>query len=110
METNNNLTSVHISARKWFDKINGNTYHNVKLFIVQDDKEVSTLESGMTYGYGEGWDQTALSLFTKRYQLTLKKYPNGNPHYSYLTRYLTDASIPLTYDVVNVTRKKDLQF
>ena len=50
-----------ILAKKWFDKINGNTYHSVKLF--QDGKLIG--HEPFTYGYSNHYEQTALDLLHK---------------------------------------------
>ena len=42
---------------KWFDKLNGNTYHSISI-ARHDDGEI--LKCGFTYGYGEQYKQTAL--------------------------------------------------
>jgi len=45
------------NAVRWFDKVNGNTYHSVNITRVKDGK---TIYCPMTYGYGEHYRQTAL--------------------------------------------------
>jgi hypothetical protein len=40
---------------KWFDKINGNTYHAVNLYDLGHNLIYS---SGLCYGYGEHYKQT----------------------------------------------------
>lgn len=53
---------VRIEARKWFDRVNGNTYHAVKIDI-ENGGETETLKTnGLVYGYGEHWRQTACEL------------------------------------------------
>ena len=37
---------------KWFDKVNGNTYYNTKIIVVENNQVVSRTYSGFTYGYG----------------------------------------------------------
>ena len=46
-----------IVGKKWHDKINGNTYHAVNIIDAGSDKLI--FSSGLTYGYGEAWRQTA---------------------------------------------------
>lgn len=53
--------NITIIGRKWFDKVNGNTYHATKLII--DGKEAGF--SGMVYGYGDSWKQTGTELLIK---------------------------------------------
>lgn len=51
-----------INAKKWFDKINGNTYHSVQVF--QDG--VLIAHEPYTYGYGNHYEQTALELLQSK--------------------------------------------
>lgn len=42
---------------KWYDKINGNTYHSVRITCCHRGK---TIACQFQYGYGDHWKQTAL--------------------------------------------------
>jgi hypothetical protein len=46
-----------VNAVKWFDKVNGNTYHSVRITRCKDNK---TIVGGFTYGYGDHYQQTAM--------------------------------------------------
>lgn len=46
---------IIIDAKRWFDKVNGNTYHSVRVY--QDAKLLG--ENKFQYGYGESYLQTA---------------------------------------------------
>ena len=46
-----------VIAVKWFDQINGNTYHSVRCIRDRDDKVVV---GQFQYGYGDSYRQTAL--------------------------------------------------
>jgi hypothetical protein len=52
-----------VEGRKWFDKVNGNTYHS----IVITDAETNTMlyHSPLTYGYGDAYRQTAMDYLIK---------------------------------------------
>lgn len=51
------------TAVKWFDKVNGNTYHSVK---IERTKDGAILKSyPIVYGYGNHYEQTALDLMVK---------------------------------------------
>lgn len=84
-----------INGVKWFDKVNGNTYHNVR--IIDVDSNLLIKESGLTYGYGEQWKQTAYDELVK-----LKKVKEMDRHNHKLNgkRFI--------YIVNDVQRKKDL--
>lgn len=45
-----------VQVCKWFDSVNGNTYHNV-VIILPDGK---ILTSGFKYGYGTAYKETAV--------------------------------------------------
>lgn len=104
-----NITAISIKANKWFQKSYGNTYHRTQVTVFCKDSSLNAhLDSGMHYGYGEQWNQTALELFEKHFNLELPKYPNGQGKYSYLTSYARDNNIPLSCYVSDVARQKDL--
>ena len=50
-----------IEARRWLDRINGNTYHSVR--VKENGITIGTVN--FTYGYGEHYKQTALDLLHK---------------------------------------------
>ena len=45
------------NAVKWFDKVNGNTYHSVRVIRCEDGK---TIVGQFEYGYGNQYQYTAL--------------------------------------------------
>ena len=42
-----------VIVKKWFDAINGNTYHSVQVKLMG-----KTLHSGKVYGYGNQYEET----------------------------------------------------
>lgn len=77
---------------KWFDKINGNTYHSVRVTRCKDNK---TIASPFTYGYGEAYRNTALLEMLKSGWLP-KKYPEA--HWVYL--YERENNYPIYWNVI----------
>jgi hypothetical protein len=65
---------VHIVVKKWFDKINGNTYHSIQF-------EVSgkMYFSGRCYGYGCQYEVTFRDMFKK--QFPNRKFDLYKPRY-----------------------------
>ena len=61
-----------VIAKKWFDKVNGNTYHSVRCIRHKDN---AVVVGQFQYGYGEHYKQTALyamldaGWLPKRYKL-----------------------------------------
>ena len=48
-----------VMAVKWFDRVNGNTYHSVRCTQCRDN---AIVVGAFQYGYGEHYKQTALYL------------------------------------------------
>jgi hypothetical protein len=53
----NRVIKFTVIAKKWFDKINGNTYHSVRCVRHKDN---AVVVGYFRYGYGEHYKQTAL--------------------------------------------------
>ena len=82
-------------VKQWFDKINGNTYHKVKLFL---NGEI--LESDYTYGYGNQYEQTAYNLFNmnESWGKNPFRYPNINVFIN-----------TIHFELIQVNTKKELK-
>jgi hypothetical protein len=50
------LKKYIIIGKRWFDKVNGNTYHSTTVIDVDTNEQVAY--SGVVYGYGDSWKQT----------------------------------------------------
>ena len=64
-----NKTKYFVIAKKWFDKINGNTYYNAKII---NDNGQTVLFTGFSYGYGKQYLDDAnkqLKKITKNFDL-----------------------------------------
>ena len=60
---------------RWFDKVNGNTYHSVKIERTKDGKILKS--SPVIYGYGDHYRQTALDLMIEHNWID-QKYKGSN--------------------------------
>lgn len=58
-----------IEAARWFDKVNGNTYHACKITRIKDGK---IIKCGLQYGYGDMYRQTALNALAESKWLPAK--------------------------------------
>jgi hypothetical protein len=85
-----------VEGYRWFDKVNGNTYHTV-LITDLDSGEVIYKSPSMQYGYGEQWQQTAYDELKK---MGKTKEEDRFNHDLNRKRFI--------YRVTDVTRKKDL--
>jgi hypothetical protein len=105
------IKAIHITAKRWFQKLYGNTYHTVKIEVVFDDDTREILTHDRTYGYGEMWNQTALNMLIKAGYAAQEYYPvphEKQPKYSYATTYCRDKNILCFTSVTDVTRQRDL--
>lgn len=95
------MSIYHVSARKWFDKVNGNTYHSVA--VTFPDGHVET--KGMTYGYGNQYEWTAYAMIAP--EASQRRNANGSYELS-PWHWAEQNGHTIVYDVVEVTRKRDL--
>ena len=101
------VSNITISARRWFDKINGNTYHSVDVYA--NGKHVG--QEPFEYGYGEGYLQTAHKLLQEAgiYKKTGERLKSGmgKDYYDFMMdkREHRDKFVVIVSDVA---RKKDL--
>ena len=58
-----------VIAAKWWDKVNGNTYHSVRCIRCRDN---AVVVGEFQYGYGESYKQTALYLMADAKWLPVK--------------------------------------
>lgn len=54
---------VLVQGRRWFDKVNGNTYHSATVYV--NNEEVA--REPFQYGYGDSYQYTGLELINKTY-------------------------------------------
>lgn len=67
------------NAVKWFDRVNGNTYHSVRITRCRDNKVIAC---PFTYGYGDHYRQTALQAMNDAGWLP-RKYGDSNYLFSF---------------------------
>jgi hypothetical protein len=67
---------ISANARKWFDKINGNTYHSVRMTVAGVGVYIPR-----QYGYGDQWRQSATEWLWDNGILEKDYHANGNPKY-----------------------------
>ena len=84
------------NAVKWFDRVNGNTYHSV---VIERMKDGKVLKSSMSYGYDGAYKQTALELMAKANWIPAKysvKHSNGSDS---LHLYDRENNYPIVWNV-----------
>ena len=94
-------------VKRWFDKINGNTYHSVRVF--KDSKLLG--QENLTYGYEEQYLNTAHQILQKsgEFPTTEEKLNSGMKadFYNFLQRQRENKSEFLIL-VADVNTKKGL--
>lgn len=87
----NRVIKFTVIAKKWFDKINGNTYHSVRCIRHKDN---AVVVGQFRYGYGEHYRQTALGIMAEAKWLP-GKYRGKTMRF----RYEMDNNYPILYTV-----------
>lgn len=87
-----------VNAARWFDRINGNTYHSVRVTRCEDGAQIA---HELTYGYGDHYKQTALEAMAEAGWLPEKyrgRHTNGSP-LSYT--YERENDYPIAWEVTD---------
>ena len=87
-----------ITARRWFERTNGNTYHSVS--VERNGKHVGY--APFTYGYGEQYLETAYRLIKKT-----KGFRGQKDSWAF-RRHMQDHRNQYVVTVSDVSSKKDL--
>lgn len=86
------INTLEVIGKRWFQKSYGNTYHTTTVIVNGEE-----LKSGITYGYGNAYLQTAADLLSANgYEV-----PSDN-----LEAFRMVREYP--HNVKDVDRKKDL--
>lgn len=86
------IETLKIYGKRWFQKSYGNTYHTVTVIVNGEE-----MKSGITYGYGNHYLQTAADMLRNvGYDIP----ENNGEAYAMMTKYEHEAT--------DVKRKKDL--
>lgn len=89
---------IQIIGRRWFDRVNGNTYHSSELLV----NGILVFREPYQYGYDSQYEYTALRWLQSNYQMP-KKWSDMSPVWR-----LRDYGITVNSSVSDVSRKKDL--
>lgn len=102
----NDIQSITVIAKKWFDKVHGNTYHSCIVLVNGEEIGYAPFE----YGYGEQYKQTALKLLQEQgYFNTGESYPNGySKDDEVFAIFQRDNRETVKFYVIDVNNRKDL--
>lgn len=90
------IETAIIIGKKWFDKVNGNTYHTARIIINGGEADI---KSPRQYGYGNSYITTAAEIALEN------DYTRDNMTRERLREWLTASAI---IDETSVTRRRDL--
>lgn len=94
---------IHIHGRRWFERVNGNTYHTCAIFVDGD----CVTKTPFAYGYGTQYEWTAREwLCENGYCHGIGQHENGSGEP--LWRYCERMGIKLVNEVDDVARRRDL--
>jgi hypothetical protein len=96
----NKVRTIDVTAKEWFDKVNGNSYFAGIVTINYGMKTEKNYVMPFKYGYSDYYLQAAKKLLIENKVL--------NPFDSGLTYYCRENNITLRYIKQENCRKKDL--
>jgi len=91
MEQKEAIKTITVLGRKWWDKVNGNTYNTARVMV----NGVTVGKTEFQYGYGDFYVQAAAEWLEKNGYITRKHYDNGGSEA--LWTYCSDHNIHLEY-------------
>ena len=92
------METIHVSGKRWFDKVNGNTYHSSKIYI--DGNFFDRVN--FAYGYGDHYLTTAFELLHRVGKIEMESNTQAP------WRYCKENGIKFYSEVADITRKGDL--
>lgn len=85
------------NAVRWFDKVNGNTYHSVRIENVKTGETLKSLP--MVYGYDDAYRQTALKLMADNNWLPEKYLQKGAKNSTLYHLFERENNYPIIWHV-----------
>jgi hypothetical protein len=101
-QTTTAIQSVNVTAKQWFDKVNGNSYFSAQIVINAGLPTQQTICVPFQYGYGSAYEYAA---FKKLQELGfIRKQDNMcNPY-----GYFSDNNIPCSYTKIEKCLKREV--
>jgi hypothetical protein len=94
------------NAVKWFDKVNGNTYHSVRITRCKDGKVIVGLYAPYEYGYGDQYRYTALAAMAKAKWLPSKYIGKNDRGATLASSYERENNYPIMWNVSNGLKRE----
>ena len=87
---------------RWFDKVNGNTYHSVRVTRCRDG---ATIVCPFQYGYEDAYRQTALKAMAEAKWLPVKYRGKSDTGFPLNYHYEMDHNYPIDWNVTDVLKR-----
>lgn len=94
----NEVKTIDIQAKEWFDKVNGNSYFAGLVTVNYGMSDAKEFVMPFQYGYGSSYEYMGLSIVKEAYKLD-----------SVYTADLRDKGIILRSSIVRGCKKKELK-
>lgn len=95
------IKTIDITAKEWFDRVNGNSYHSVRTVINYGMKDERALVSPFQYGYDSAYLQTAAKELQKAGLVEMDER-------TALWRYCEDHNIILRTSKIDKCKKREV--
>jgi|APCry1669188879_1035177.scaffolds.fasta_scaffold151394_2 hypothetical protein len=99
LSTFEDVQTVIVVGRRWFEKTNGNTYHSAEIYV--NGKFVHKID--FDYGYGSQYEWNAFNWLKKNGYIKNADTAQASPGW-----YCREHGIDWATTVTDVNRKKDL--
>jgi len=96
------MKTIDITAREWFDKVNGNSYFSAEVTTDYGTETERTFKIPFTYGYGNYYEQEAKAVLTE-FNLISANYGQS------LYTYCKDNNIKYNANKITGCKKRDLK-
>lgn len=95
--------TIHVEGRRWFDQVNGNTYHSARVTL----DGVLQIAVPFQYGYDEQYLQSALEALDEIGYVKRVRYSSGGEET--LKRICEDSGIAFSHNVIDVRTQQEVK-
>jgi len=95
-----NIQTIKVSAKEWFDKVNGNSYFSATILINYGLKSCTIIKLPMQYGYGDQYKHEVFDVLQEKNLIPIQK--------GFYSQYYSDNNITVTHTKKENCKKKDL--
>jgi len=96
------MKTLDITAKEWFDKVNGNSYFSAEIMTDYGTEQEQTYNLPFQYGYGTQYETEAKAVLTE-FNLISANYGQS------LSQYCKDNNIKYNTNKITGCKKRDLK-